>query len=330
MSTLKDVAKLAGVSTATVSYVINGLADEKRITKETQERIKKAILKLNYLPDVTAKRLKNNKLDKYKIGLYWTLDSRAHLLARVLIGIQKVLKESPLPIELSICPYESGHIREKEDLFKFGTHNGVIIGTTSREDMEYIENNIPPMPLVLFDRYLSGENSVYLDNDFAMDFAIDYLIKNGIKNIGVVRAFDPYVSMDNRDSLFISKCRELKINIEDNIIETENSIEGGKAAAIKYMGLPDKPDGLYIGTDTIAHGMIDALKNIYKLPTRRLPKIITMGYYDFVYDIFSRDKITYLDIPLEKMAQESLRVLIEIIGGNNSEGIDLKIKPIVK
>jgi DNA-binding LacI/PurR family transcriptional regulator len=71
MSTIYDIAKLSETSAATVSYVLNGRGEEKRISRPTQERILAVAQRLNYRPNVTARQLKSPASATSRIAAFW-------------------------------------------------------------------------------------------------------------------------------------------------------------------------------------------------------------------------------------------------------------------
>ena len=71
MATIYDIAKISGTSAATVSYVLNGRGEEKRISKPTQEKILAAAERLNYRPNPTARQLKTVQNPGIRIAAFW-------------------------------------------------------------------------------------------------------------------------------------------------------------------------------------------------------------------------------------------------------------------
>ena len=82
MASIKDVAQLAGVSFSTVSIIINGKATERKISEETQKRVWEAMRKLQYRPNISAKKLKEGETDKLVVALFWSFDFRRAMLIR--------------------------------------------------------------------------------------------------------------------------------------------------------------------------------------------------------------------------------------------------------
>ena len=105
MSTIKDIAREAGVSIATVSIVLNGKGPERKISVETQKRIHHIAQQLNYVPNQSAKKLRSAQKDSYAIAFYWATDFRINYLARITLGIQKEIMHQNKVVHLTVVPY---------------------------------------------------------------------------------------------------------------------------------------------------------------------------------------------------------------------------------
>lgn len=318
MATIKDVAKLSGVSTATVSFVLNGLGTEKKISENTQQRILEAARELNYQPNMMAKRLRTSSNKRYTVGIYWAFDYRAFSLARFLLGIQQEILKEDYPIDIVICPYENDKLHEKKDLFSFSSYNAAIIATTSPSDMEYLKNHTPSMPIVLFNRILDNYYSVGIDNEEAGRKAALHFINKGTTNIGSVLSNDAYLAGDLRYNGFVDALNAHNIHIkESNIISTSNNIQGGIKAAEQFLSLENPPKAIYCGTDYISHGLVHAFnKNGVKIPQD--VEIITVGYNNIEYSLYNNSAILYIDVPIEMMAIESFKLIYDILEGNEN------------
>lgn len=319
MATIKDVAKLSGVSTATVSFVLNGLGTEKKISETTQKKILEAARELNYQPNMMAKRLRTSNNKQYTIGIYWAFDYRAYSLARFLLGIQEEILKKQYPIDIVICPYENDKLYEKKDLFNFSSYNAAIIATTSPADMEYLKKHTPSMPVVLFNRTLDDYFSVGIDNEGAGKKAALHFINEGISNIASILSNDIYLAGDQRYNGFVEALKSHNITIsEENLIITNNDIQGGIKAAEEILKLENPPKAIYCGTDYISHGLVHAFnKKGVKIPED--VQIITVGYNNIEYSLYNDSAILYIDVPIEKMAVESFKLIYDILEGNENK-----------
>ncbi|MDR1902021.1 MAG: LacI family DNA-binding transcriptional regulator [Treponema sp.] len=104
MPTIKDVAALAGVSRTTVSIILNGKAEERKIPPETCDKIEWAIKELDFRPNMNARRLRSTQIQRPVIAFYWPLDYRINMLAWFLNSIQSECKRKNLTVNLLLSP----------------------------------------------------------------------------------------------------------------------------------------------------------------------------------------------------------------------------------
>ena len=104
MTTIKDIAARLELSPSTVSIVLKGNGDRRKIKKETQQRIMNAAKEMGYKPNIQAKILRGSLSAMANISLYWVSDNRIHLLSRFLKGLQIAIMENNYQFQLSIVP----------------------------------------------------------------------------------------------------------------------------------------------------------------------------------------------------------------------------------
>ena len=101
MATLSDIAKKCGVSTAAVSYVLNGQGDKRRISREVQDEIKVAAKELEYKASKIEHKRKN-----IRIGCFWPAKNLETMIPNIIEGINLALQFETEPVDISIHPYE--------------------------------------------------------------------------------------------------------------------------------------------------------------------------------------------------------------------------------
>ena len=164
MSTIKDIAREAGVSIATVSIVLNGKGQERKISKETQARIHQIAKQLKYVPNQSAKKLRATQKNSYAIAFYWATDFRINYLARITLGIQKEIMQQNKVVHLTVVPYEVDNLKKQMETTQNEFFNGIIIANMSNSDMEYLNSCDISYPVVLFNRESPKYSSVTMDN----------------------------------------------------------------------------------------------------------------------------------------------------------------------
>ena len=102
MATLKDIADICGVSTATVSYVLSGRGTEKRITEQTQQEIRKAAESLDY-----EYKGRNKAVLKYRVTVYFPLSGLKMLLPTFLDAFNRIVDAETSNIDILLRPYSN-------------------------------------------------------------------------------------------------------------------------------------------------------------------------------------------------------------------------------
>ena len=313
MATVKDVAKLAGVSPSTVSIVINGKSEERKIPDTTIKKVLSAVKELNYQPNVTARKLRSSKENVFTIGVYWAADFRSNYLTRFISGLQREILDNNYQLNVIIHPYRNDMLHKEKDIQNMFTFNLAIIAATSTKDMEFLNKTILPIPVILFNRYLDAYHSINLDNKAAGEDAARFLVDKGMKKIATVSGKSKYIANVERTNAFIDYCENKGISIPShNNLATENSIEGGYTIANKIIDLDDMPEVIFCNSDSIAVGLINSL-NMKGVKIPDDTEVIALGMNTPENSKYSNPPITVIDIPIEKMASECVKLAIDIL-----------------
>ena len=312
MPTIKDVAALAGVSISTVSIVLNGKAQERKVAPQTYKNVLDAINALNYNPNITARRLRSSEDIKPTIALYWPLDYRTTYLSSILKGIHDEIKRLNYDCDVVVCTYENDGLSNESSLQSKNKYSAAIIGGTSFKDMEYLEMHEPQIPTILFNRYIDKYFTVGIDNDLSAYKAARLFAAKGHKRAAVITTDTPHLAINIRAMSFIKACKELNINIEkDLIIESENSYEGGAFAARRLLTLENMPQALFCVSDFLALGA----SYIFNKEKIKIPgdlEIIAIGMSDPNFTEYATPPITVVSIPTEEMASDCMNLIYNI------------------
>lgn len=320
MSNIKDVAAKAGVSMSTVSIILNGKSEERKISKETQQKVYKAIKELNYQPNLSAKRLRSSN-EKKIIALFWTTDFREVMLARFISGLHQQIQQLGLNYDIIIYPYENDKLYKEKSLQGSSNFHGAIIANASEKDLEYLHTFQPLIPIVLYNRELENYSGIIVDDErIGKQAAV--LCKN-MDSVGIVKA--PYVfeGMKIRDGSFLSQINKYDINSKIYEIK-RNSMDDAYELAknIDFQSL----DALFLPSDHIAYGIMHyCYQNNIKIPDDI--SLIAVGNGLTQYAKYSNPSLTVIEIPMEDMASRCLTMINQLF--KDSTLIKEKIDPSV-
>lgn len=191
--TLKKVAEAAGVSHTTVSLVINNTAGS-RVSQKTRERVLETIRRLDYNPNLTAKRLASGKTNS--IGLYTPFEIpifRNYTFMEMITGIQDVLSIKGLDLVLFSGGRKLYRNRPVNQIVKQNTVDGLLIFNTRYTSQNFVNNYINTLnPLkfnyVVLNYYWGQANINYVGTDYENDAlsAVRYLYSLGHREVALI------------------------------------------------------------------------------------------------------------------------------------------------
>ena len=263
MSTIKDVARLAGVSVATVSRVLNG---EKIVTSQTAERVQQAIQKLDYNPNMLGRNLRKAQTRKILV-LIPTMSNQFY--SKVIRGIESEAQQSEYyPM---VCATHGNPLAEEKYLTLLRTKlvDGVIFlnSTLPADEITALGERYP---IVQCCEYLDGSDtsSVMVDNEQAGYEAVTSLIKAGHRRIMFLGSSDRCFSSEKRLMGYRRALQTHSIPIQDDYILLDTfSYKSGIRSADRMLSLPERPTAIFAVADSIAIGVIKRLlEKGYKVP----------------------------------------------------------------
>jgi DNA-binding LacI/PurR family transcriptional regulator len=297
--TLEEVARIAGVSRATVSRVVNGVAT---VDRELRQVVEKAISTTGYTPNRAARSLVTRRAGA--IGLVLPEEGRTvhdPYFGRVVSGVLPVIR--PLGVQLVLT---TGDHREVVDDIRQHRLDGVILIHTHGADplpRQLIEANLP---VVLAARPVRPMSITYVDVDQAAGagLAADHLVASGCRRLATITG--PLETPAGQDRLRGFRDAVARHGLpEPVVVEGDFSREGGAEAARR---LDLDVDGLFVASDLMATGAVPVLRS----RGRRVPEDVkVVGFDDSSPAVECDPPLTTVRQPVEDMAAEMARLLVE-------------------
>lgn len=310
MTTIKDVAAEAGVSIKTVSRVIN---NEPGVSESTRRRVNKTIQKLEYVPNLSAQRLKRGRSELFALVLPRVESPYAIKLFASILSEARQRGYSILVLESS----QEGASANTEYIgrvIKNHRVDGLIVappGTDNVELMRYLKlNNIP---YVTIDPNLLNEHpfSVESTDRIGANEATRYLISLGHKRIAHIACLKTERFSHERKEGYLRAMEDAALPVYPHLIcEGDNSIDSGHDAAVELLNLSEPPTAIFAGNDEMAIGVIlAALKLGLKIPE----DLSIIGFDDvpISHQVFPR--LTTVAQPIAEIARVSIEKLLELI-----------------
>jgi len=329
--TIKDVAKMANVSIATVSLVLN---NNQRISKETRKKVNKVIETLNYHPSRSARGLVSHKTGN--LGFILTDN---HFLktepfyTRVFLGTEFEARERNYYILLSTI---AANFKKSDPLPRFileRNFDGIIIaGRVPDTFINILSNYDVPVVFVDYNPSLDEYANVLIDNIRGGVLATEHLISRGHKNIAFIGGESNHPSINERLQGYKTAIQNAKIKNNDNLIITNNeflSRQNGYDCAEILFKKRRKVTAIFAANDSTAIGVLQYLKdNKYKVPE----DVSLIGFDDVEADLLIDPPLTTVRVPKIEMGTEAVQLLINIINKKSiaAKKIIVPVKLIVR
>lgn len=312
MATIKDVAKLAGVSTTTVSHVIN---KTRFVAEETYKSVWNAIQELNYSPSAVARSLKINTTKS--IGMIITT-SEAPYFAEIVLAVEEHCYRQGYSLFLCNTQNEPEKIQNHLDMLIKKRVDGVLVMCSeyTRDSLELF--NGTNIPMVVMDWGKTDDKSDrILDNSFEGGYlATRHLIDNGHKEIGVIAGHLHKTTAKERFDGFLKAMREADLPVYDEwIFEGDFEPEGGFEQMNNLLRLEKLPTAVFCFSDTIALGAIAALceKNL------SVPQDMSIIGYDNIHSSrFYSPPLTTVHQSKSRLGVKALNLLLERINADKA------------
>ena len=273
MATIQDVANRAGVSTATVSHVLN---NTRYVSAETREAVLKAIRELHYYPSAVARSLSTQ--ETRTIGMMVS-DITNIFFGEIVRGVVDVI--SPLDYQLILCTTEDEVAREEQyfDLLLSRRVDGLIAAATSRKwtPLQVVESQ--HIPVVFVDKRFEGMKGPFVgaDNTGGAYTAVSHLIADGHTRIAVVAGLAGMSSMEERVEGYRRALQERGLPIDESlIVYGPLSVEGGQAATKRLLTSPDPPQAIFSNNNLLTLGTLLAIKDL----GLRCPDDVALACFD--------------------------------------------------
>ena len=254
MTSIKDVAKAAGVSTATVSRV---LAKNAPVRKETRERVLQAVEELGYRPNLIARSLRAQK--SAKIGLVVS-DIRNPFFT----AIGRAVEDTAYEQGYSVLMCNTDENPEKEKMYLNVLHDegvaGVIFSPTHKFNTS-TQNLYSEIPAVIIDRTVKIEEAdmVLLDNISAAHELSSHLIENGYRKIAGL--------FGNASTTGKDRQRGFQNALEEHDLKPaavhfiEPRIKSGYDMTVELLTRTDRPDAIFTSNSLLTAGAFQAIRD---------------------------------------------------------------------
>ncbi len=309
--TIRDIAKMANVSLATVSRAIN---NPNELKPETLGKINQVIRQVGYRPNRIASSLKSQK--SRMVGIIVS-DILNPFFVGIVKSAEKRLTESSYTA--IICDSEEDPNRELHYLNDLMSHriDGLIM-------IPALEHNVLPqvlkqlnVPAVFVDRYLSSDyDCIKTDNHAGVSLLVNHLVARGYRSIGFISG--PLSTLPGRERLEALTTELGLHNLplkDEHVSFCDYSVQGGYRSARELLEKPSRPDAIIASNNLTGIGALKAAAD----SGCRIPDDIALVVFDdFLMSDITNPPLTVVSQPADMIGEDAANVLIQRMTGTGS------------
>ncbi|WP_252502397.1 LacI family DNA-binding transcriptional regulator [Sporosarcina sp. Marseille-Q4943] len=306
MASIRDVAKHAGVSVATVSRVLN---DKGYVSVETRKKVEAAIADLNYRPNEVARSLFNKQSNTLGLILPDIMNPFFPELARAIEDTA-----SKLGYTVILCNSDEDEEKAQRyiDVLLQKYVDGIIISSNTIQEKTIRELTIP---VVCIDREISKDiPTIVVDNKEGARMATRFLKEKGRRKIGHIRGPLEIINAEERCEGYREVVSGEEWFQESYIVNGHYRMDTATEATLELFRRHPDIDGIFAANDTMAIG---AMKAAYEHGLKVPEDISIIGFDGIALAKASIPELTTIEQPLYELGQKAAKMLIKLIKGQD-------------
>jgi LacI family transcriptional regulator len=323
MATMRDVARVAGTSVATVSHVLN---ETRFVSPELRTRVEQALASLGYSPDDTARSLRLGRTQT--IGLLVPDNSNPFFA-----GLARQVEDEAFRAGYTTILGNSDEQRERElkylETLLSKRVDGLIIAATQHDEgalaqvLERYEG-----PVVFIDREVDvdGRDTVVFDNEGGGRLVAQHLLGLGHTRLGCIGGPPDVPATAARVKGFVDALAEAGVAIDpDAVVEGDFHFEGGQEAARRLLERAPEVTAIFAVNDLMAVG---ALSELARANLAVPSEVALVGYDDALPALIASPRLTTIRQPVSEMVALSIRLLLQRIGSDGATAPVRRVLPV--
>ncbi len=312
--TSRDVARLAGVSRTTVSFVLNNVSGV-RISPETRQRVLTAARKLNYYRDAGGRRLASGQTHVLGLVLSQRPDRVAAdaFLPQVMHGLHQAAQQHGFHIlfhaQAPGQDYLYTHLIRERHV------DGIVLSGPRTDDAELLKLHREGVPIVLLGQLPDSHIPfVDVDNVHGAQMAVEHLLQQGHTRIGIItNAPVAYTASRDRLEGYKRALRAHGLKLDRRLVRFGDFTEAsGEAAMNHLLQLSPRPTAVFVASDVVALGALRAIKS----HSLRVPDDLSLvGFDDVPVAAYVEPPLTTVRLPAYQLGWNAAERLIRLITG---------------
>ena len=310
--TIRDIARLAGVSKATVSRVLNQKPD---VDPATRERILRLMEEQAFVPSITASRLAGGRSRVIGIlipSLTWPA------IPEIMHGISKVIEQTPYELLLYSITHEQDRTeRDQRDVIDRILATKLAAGLLAMFPGQSVQHlttlHEQGFPIVMIDDQAEPTNMPWVGagNRRGSYAATRYLLQLGHRRIAHIQGPGKFLVSYERYQGYCEALDEAGITPDPALVmEGDFMPSGGQSCASKLLAVEERPTAIFAANDLMAYGVLTAVEQ----SGLRVPEDLSIvGFDDIPLSAHARPALTTVQQPFYEMGQRAIELLLSLL-----------------
>lgn len=312
-ATIKDVAKRAGVSIATVSRVFN---DSPLVQEKTKATVREAARAFSYVPNPSARSLSTRRTETLGVLLP---DLHGEFFSEVIRGMDQAARKHRYHLLVSSSHNNKSEIVAALEVMR-GRVDGLII-MSPHIDAQTLNTNLPStLPVVLLNCYIEGDSfdAFNIDNFGGARDAVDHLIHHGHRRIAIIKGTEKNFDAQERLRGYSSALHAAEIiRLPELEFQGEFTEISGYQAVERMLRLQPRPTAIFASNDSMAIGALSALNTLgVAVPD----EIALAGFDDTPIARFVKPTLTTIHVGISDLGVRAVERLIGSVKEKHSQG----------
>lgn len=310
--TMREVAKKAGVSLATVSRVLN---NTQYIAEETRQRVLDAVREFNYFKNVHARRLATGRSDLF--GLVISEIANPYF-PEIIRGFQAMAWNNGFDVLICNTEYDRDRTKAVMRKLREGDVRGVAIVTSSVDKNMVSELTDAGIPVVLCNSEPASKlvGNISIQYEHGLKKAIEHVVELGHKRSAVIAG-----PADNRTAVTIKNALVSGLTARGMkpvcVLESDYRVDAGASAVREILSRREIPTVVFCGNDLIAMGAMSALEE----SGARVPEDVSViGIDDIFFAYLARPPLTTISVPREHLGIKAFEALERMLKLKRQKG----------
>nr|WP_218174822.1 LacI family DNA-binding transcriptional regulator [Pseudomonas yamanorum] len=319
---MEDVARIAGVSTSTVSHVLNGT---RKVSPDTVQAVQSAIRQLGYIPNTLARSLARSTTNT--IGVAISALSNHYFSETVHAMETECAKHGYMMLFVDTHDDPEQELRVVTALHHRRVDGILLAPSTGSLALEYLLAN--EVPAVLVDRMMSDRfDQVGVENTQSTQALVAHLIEHGHRRIGFISGRAGLGTSDERVAGYQAALLAARLPFDPQLlVNGGSSSEPARQATQQLLALDTPPTAIMAGNNLMTLGAMHALRDArIEVPGQ----MALVGFDDFEWADFFVPRLTLIAQPVQELGAQAVNLLLERMASPKRKKHSVRLAPTLK